>query len=230
VAAITKQAARDEFDRKAKLSQVELQALPVREVLLCQGLWHKWVCANPDPAVAAARRLELVASVATTLGTSVPGPSAAGDGPGGLPRFLVELAQELANPDQSHLASRLTEMVGLRVRYAALERRTDVATAKRWFATVGPHKSLAPPEDAAFVDKFAKSKPATPSQRPRPGPPPRGQGGHRHRSRPGRQPVRRTGPPDSGRRSPHPRPRPGRGHKDDNRDALIAQLLKQLKP
>lgn len=166
VAAITKDEARRGFQRKLRMSRDELASLDVAEVLFCENLWEKWVSASADPAARAARRSTLIQAIAASLGTSVPPPASRPPAPAGLGRLLVELVDALLAPEEAFgpppakppvsLRQRLTTLLGLRVRFAALEKQASRDTAMAWWATVGPWQASAPPEDAAFLAAWHK--------------------------------------------------------------------------
>jgi len=138
VAAVTSVAHQKAYERKLRLTRDELAQYSVQDILFCEELWQRWVEASADDAVRGARRKELLQALAGALGTSVPSASVIGTAPSGASRFLVELAGLLLEPElpatastpaPPTLRSRLTSAIGLRARFAALEKSSSRANA-----------------------------------------------------------------------------------------------------
>jgi hypothetical protein len=169
--AVVKASAKKDYERKLKLAPEALRGTPVQDIVQCQDLWAKWVQASPDAAQQASRRVALVTALAEAMGINPPS-GVPGETPTGLKPFLLELVGLILDGDG--LQDRLTRILGLRVRFLMMEKRTDAATAKAWWASVGPSRHLAPPEDTSFIASYlkkakkadARHKPAAPAARP----------------------------------------------------------------
>ena len=208
VAAVTSAAHQKAYERKLRLTRDELAQYSVQDILFCEELWQRWVEASADDAVRGARRKELLQALAGALGTSVPSASVIGTAPSGASRFLVELAGLLLEPElpatastpaPPTLRSRLTSAIGLRARFAALEKSSSRANAQAWWAVTGPMSTITPPVDAAFLAAWRKRQVSTrgvppAATRPSAAPPPPSTQGKRSRGSRGRAPpVRLSG-------------------------------------